>query len=281
MKRLILAVMIFSFFASIYASNPFFAGKKNPSTDKTEVLTTSKAFLSLMKLQRELNQKIVVASKKVKEDWKSLFPLIFLVFAYGVIHAIGPGHGKVFSIFYFMSEKVTIARGILLSMIVGFFHGLMGVLLVVFLKYILQIYSYLLQQNVSLVIQRVSFFLISLLGLYFFVRKFAKRSSNDVEQKGGIALAFSVSMVPCPGVVMIMLFCISNDALPLGLLLSGFMSLGMALTIASVGLLVLNLRKLSFTVSNFSIFDKIRVSFDYFFAFLLFLYGTILFIGSL
>ncbi len=281
MKRLILVLLAISIFASIYATNPFFAGEKNAPAKKTEFLTNSKVFLSLMKVQRELNQKIVVASRKVKEDWTSLIPLIFLVFAYGVIHAIGPGHGKVFSIFYFMSEKVSVIRGISLSLIVGFFHGFMGVLMVITLKYLLQIYSYLLQQNISLVIQRVSFFLISALGLYFFVRKFVRRNSHDVEKKGGIALAFSVALIPCPGVVMIMLFCISNDALPLGLLLSGFMSLGMALTIMSVGLLVLKLKNFSLNLSNSSIIEKARLSIDYIFAFLLFCYGAFLFVGSL
>ena len=122
-------------------------------------------------MQRDLNRKIAVASKEVHQDWWKLFPLVCLVFAYGVFHALGPGHGKLFSVFYFMSEKVSLPRGILLSLMIGLLHGLMGVLLVLVLKYFLQVYSYLLQQNVSQVIQKTSYLLLSLLGLYLVLKK--------------------------------------------------------------------------------------------------------------
>ena len=283
MRKLFFIVLFATLLGSAYGANPFFAGKKNEPATKLESFSKSKPFLLVLRVQRDLNKKIALASKEVHENWWKLFPLVCLVFAYGVFHALGPGHGKLFSVFYFMSEEVSLRRGILLSLMIGLLHGLMGVLLVLVLKYLLQIYSYLLQQNVSQVIQKTSYFLISLLGLYFMAKKFLQRgasATHQTDQKSGIALALSVSIVPCPGVVMIMLFCISMNALPLGLILSAFMSLGMGITIASIGLATLFLKNFSLGWAEKKAVFKIRILVEYLFAAFLFLYGLLLFIGS-
>ncbi len=283
MRRLLLFCLFLSVLGTAYPANPFFTGKKNEPASKVGSYTQSGCFSSLLRVQRELNRKIAVASRELHNNWWGLFPLTLLVFAYGVLHALGPGHGKLFSVFYFMSEKVSIPRGLSLSMLVGLLHGLMGVLLVLVLKYLLQVYSYLLQQNVSDVIQKVSFLLISLLGLFFVLQKIiGKRCSNEGQssKKSGLALALSVSIIPCPGVVMIMLFCISMRALLLGLLLSGVMSVGMGVTIAFIGLATLFLKNFSLEWMESKAVFKARVLVEYLFASLLFLYGLLLFIGS-
>ena len=226
MRRLFLIMLLATTLGWVYAANPFFAGKKNEPATKIESFGKSKPFAFILRVQRDLNRKIAVASKEVHQDWWKLFPLVCLVFAYGVFHALGPGHGKLFSVFYFMSEKVSLPRGILLSLMIGLLHGLMGVLLVLVLKYFLQVYSYLLQQNVSQVIQKTSYLLLSLLGLYLVLKKILHSRATYLGQenkRNGIALALSVAIVPCPGVVMIMLFCVSMGALPLGIILSSFM----------------------------------------------------------
>lgn len=51
---------------------------------------------------------------------------------------------------------------------------------------------------------------------------------------GIVPWAASVGLVPCPGVVMVMFYCLSMDQLAFGLLLAVFISLGMAFTISIV-----------------------------------------------
>lgn len=48
-------------------------------------------------------------------------------------------------------------------------------------------------------------------------------------------MAFAVGIVPCPGVVLVMLFCLSLNEIGLGLLLAFSLILGMAFTISTVG----------------------------------------------
>ena len=47
-------------------------------------------------------------------------------------------------------------------------------------------------------------------------------------------MALAVGVVPCPGVVLVMLFCLSIKMVGLGMVLSFWIALGMALTITTV-----------------------------------------------
>ena len=64
-------------------------------------------------------------------------------------------------------------------------------------------------------------------------RQYRKEYSQK-RQKGGLATAIVVGMIPCPGVVLVMLFCLSLKMIGLGLLLAFSMTLGMAVTISAV-----------------------------------------------
>ncbi|MBW2368892.1 MAG: hypothetical protein JRH15_13510 [Deltaproteobacteria bacterium] len=59
-------------------------------------------------------------------------------------------------------------------------------------------------------------------------------AAADETRKGLLPWAMAVGLVPCPAVVMVMLFCLSMDATILGLLMASCISLGMALTISLV-----------------------------------------------
>jgi len=61
-------------------------------------------------------------------------------------------------------------------------------------------------------------------------------------------MALAVGLVPCPGVVLVMLFCLSLNAVGLGLVLAFFLILGMAMTISAVGVAALAGKNLAFGV---------------------------------
>ena len=100
--------------------------------------------------------------------------------------------------------------------------------------------------SVSYITQLVSFSLISLLGLAIVIKNgYCFFSGNETPhsvagspsmagQKRFLPWALAVGLVPCPGVVMVLLFCLSMDAFMLGLLLGIVISLGMAATIGFV-----------------------------------------------
>jgi ABC-type nickel/cobalt efflux system permease component RcnA len=98
--------------------------------------------------------------------------------------------------------------------------------------------------SVTTTTQIISFGLITLLGLgillkhgYAFLHEPAPGTETQPEKanrKGVLAWAAAVGLVPCPAVVMVMLFCMSMDATLLGLLLAACISIGMATTISFV-----------------------------------------------
>ena len=55
---------------------------------------------------------------------------MLLAFAYGVLHALGPGHGKVVVVSYFLSRDAQIMRGFLMGLQIAVFHVLSAAVVV-------------------------------------------------------------------------------------------------------------------------------------------------------
>ena len=85
-------------------------------------------------------------SKKVKEylvkiengDDYTLFILLGISFLYGIIHALGPGHGKSLAFSYFASNKSSYLKAFWISQASAFVHIIGALLLVMVSVFILQ-----------------------------------------------------------------------------------------------------------------------------------------------
>ncbi len=81
--------------------------------------------------QQRLNRELVTAVRGLKSDpVNATFVLAWLSFAYGVLHAAGPGHGKAVISAYVLANERTVKRGILLSFLAAFFQALSALLIV-------------------------------------------------------------------------------------------------------------------------------------------------------
>jgi ABC-type nickel/cobalt efflux system permease component RcnA len=169
--------------------------------------------------------------------------LMLIAYAYGLVHAAGPGHGKAIAMSFILSRRPSLAAGLLFSILTALFHGLSGILCVLGLYFVLQHSISGTLTTVNVVTQVVSFCLIILLGIglcIMHLRSFLSRRGKgspfaqilqETRYRGFVPWALAVGLVPCPGVVMIMLFCLSMEALSLGLIMGLCISLGMATTI--------------------------------------------------
>jgi len=243
---LIVLLLMFVTLPSI-AQNPF-TSKKSPSQD-SPAMTPPNPFLAKIAFwQHQLNQKMAALTRESKETG-SLRPLLLLfmiAFTYGMLHAAGPGHGKAIAMSYIISRGKKLRNGILFGNLIAFFHGLSGVVIVLVLHLVLQKGVSGPFESVSRTIQLISYSLIALLGAILFIKtlflwirqNFIKRPNNTesvVEnQKSLLVMALIVGMVPCPGVVFVMLFALSLNMIGLGLMLSFFQTLGMSVTISAV-----------------------------------------------
>jgi ABC-type nickel/cobalt efflux system permease component RcnA len=252
MTRLYLLVLILACLAYVpkvsLAQSPFFSNNSSRQTLSNPQAKNTFLFKIAMYQQR-LKQKISALIREVKTD-RNFLPLLLVIliaFGYGLIHAAGPGHGKVIAMSYIASRKPSLSNGLLLGMLIAFVHGLSGIVCVLGLRFLLERSISGNIDSVSKTTQIISFSLISILGLFILIKNLLelfyqgetepdpnRLKSSNPDKKGLLPWAMAVGLVPCPGVVMIMLFCLSMDVFLLGVALAFSMSIGMAATISCV-----------------------------------------------
>jgi len=248
---LILFLVLFSFQPCLAEGDNPFVAKKAP--DKTVRLPTmaSKFFSRMALWQHELNTVLTGLVKRVKEEgsFKSLIPLVCVSFLYGVVHAAGPGHGKIVVFSYFLSRRTRVRKGIWLGTLIALFHALSGITIVLLLYFILKT-SYLSSfEAISQKTKLISYALVTVIGILLFIKSLFTPKTDPAgnpkdrgpdlpdTRKSTLLLAVAVGMVPCPGVVIIMLFALSFHMLAVGMVMSLIMAAGMASTITLAGVL--------------------------------------------
>jgi len=112
-------------------------------------------------------------------------------------------------------------------------------------------------EDVTRITQIISFSLITCLGLGILIksiyrwiksakgRHLAFNGSHKRHLYGPLLPALVVGMIPCPGVVMVMLFALSMKLVGLGIMLGITISIGMALTITCIVVMVISGKAIS------------------------------------
>ncbi|MFM9942024.1 MAG: nickel/cobalt transporter [Hyphomicrobiaceae bacterium] len=88
-------------------------------------------------LQHGYNQRLARAIRDLKSSnpMLAVLSLAGLSFAYGVLHAAGPGHGKAVITSYVLASQQTVRRGIALSFLAALFQAISALILVAILIY--------------------------------------------------------------------------------------------------------------------------------------------------
>jgi ABC-type nickel/cobalt efflux system permease component RcnA len=220
------------------------------------------SFLETITLwQQQLKEKMVPLIRDTRTTHKvgPLLTALMIAFGYGVLHAAGPGHGKVVTMSYVLSRNASMGSGLLFGTLIAFSHGFSAVICVLGIRYVIQKGFFGTFETISHTTQIVSFSLIALIGLGILLKSgyslFSKAGQgaipNEIRQvepkRAFVPWAVAIGLVPCPAVVMVLLFCLSMNMLSLGILLAGFTSLGMACTISAVVIAVIMGKDLSLT----------------------------------
>ena len=193
-------------------------------------------------VQFKLRQHMAELVRGYKKEGR-ITPLLILMaiaFAYGAVHAAGPGHGKAIAVSFVMSHRSSVMKGLALSLCIAIVHGFAGVVGVLGLRYIIQSSFNESLAYVTFVTQVASYSLIVILGLYLVVHHVRAKQKNESHaatpesQRGVMPWILAAGLVPCPAVVMVMLFCLSQNVVILGLLLTVCIQLGMAATISLI-----------------------------------------------
>ena len=216
----------------------------------------------LMALQRELNDAISAAFHDVEEtgSHRALALILVLAFLYGVLHAIGPGHGKSVVASYFVGRHARWASGIVMGGLISVIQGVTAIILVGILAVILQWRQFDVLSHATLV-EFISYGLIAALGIAMLYRALTgtghhhdhdhdhghahhahghdhdhgHADHHGVEQPLDRRLILATGLTPCASAIIILLFALANEALGIGIAAVAALSIGMAITVSSIG----------------------------------------------
>ena len=127
-------------------------------------------FAWVLDKQQSLQRTLAMSVKGLKTDnpMAGALTLAGLSFLYGILHAVGPGHGKTIISSYVVANEETVRRGVIISFIAAGLQALTAVALVALLLFGLNATG--LQVNAwSNQLESLSYAMIALVGLYLLI----------------------------------------------------------------------------------------------------------------
>ena len=238
--------------------------------DGSGIALIDSAWHTLIEFQRQVNAGVAIHMRALEtgNSFAALFLGLGVAFLYGMVHALGPGHGKFVIMSYFMGREVYVLRGLVMAVQMAVVHVIAAVVIV-------WVADILLKTSLGIGLADVpgiragSFLIIAAIGVYMLyqaIRGSRGHTHTHTHTHGhnhhhhhhghshdhthgathateGGLVALAVGMVPCPGAVLVMLYAIANDMIYPGFLLVAAMSAGIGLTIAILGVATILLRQ--------------------------------------
>lgn len=231
---------------------------------------------SLHDLQRDLHRRLAAAVRELKEGGLAAAGfLMALSLAYGVFHAVGPGHGKAVISAYLLANESAVRRGIVLAFLASLVQGLSAVLLVGLLAMVLGMAGMAVRDSVG-PLESASYLLVALVGVWLLWSALRgghghhhhdhehdhgdgaacahghlppPESSARVTNRGPLAkaagLVLAVGIRPCSGAVLVLLFALAHGVFAAGIAATFAMSLGTAVTVSLLAVLTLYSKRLA------------------------------------
>lgn len=222
--------------------------------------------------QREVNQQMSGLLQAVAENpGQAGGALLLFSFVYGVLHALGPGHGKVVIATWLATHPSKLKSSIALTLAASLLQGLVAIGLVVVVLTLLQLPARQLHLS-SFWLEKGSYALVGVLGILLCWRavkklrallrkpKFTAFTSHHVHHYGcgcghqhmpnpeqlregddwraRTIVVLSMGMRPCSGAIMVLLFSKVIGVFTWGVVSALAMAAGTSLTITSLALLV-------------------------------------------
>jgi len=203
--------------------------------------------------QHEFNDRMATELRALDETGGlgSLGLLMFIGFAYGVLHAAGPGHGKVVLTSYLLADKGSLKRGLRIAVLAAFMQAVVAVLLVMLLYVVFGLARHQTEQA-GLWLEVISFIFVAGLGVRLMLKGSAalRQLPAHIHHDGcgcnhahipspqdlppGLswreeaAMVLSIGLRPCSGAIILLVFsCLVGQAAA-GIMATFAMALGTA-----------------------------------------------------
>lgn len=247
-------------------------------TQKPSIVKEIKAIEKEPTLQSNILQESITKIKSLFESIKdekdplSFMLLLLFAYIYGLIHALGPGHGKTLVASYFLSNERSYSKALFVSIAIGFVHTFSAFILTLTIYFFVNTFLASFMSDALFFTTKISALIIISIALYLLYTKYRAYKQIQQVSKGpalkfstvphvstcacnsckvennstDMALIISAGIIPCPGTTTIFIFAISLGLYYVGFLSAFVMSLGMSTIIFFSALLSVTLRKKSF-----------------------------------
>lgn len=228
------------------------AAQAQPTASAGEPSLLRIAMARFVRLQRDVNRALSDGVVAIKDGRSSAAVLLAMLvaFAYGVLHAIGPGHGKAVILGYFLSRDGSIWRGLRMGAQIAVLHVVSAVVIVVVVRWLLDI-AVAGPVDQLQALKLLSYGAITAVGLLMLARSLRSRrrpatvaSSGHAHDCGhhhhgggeGGLLSLAAGLVPCSGAVLVLIYALANGLLLSGLAMTASIAAGMAVTLSAIGM---------------------------------------------
>ena len=171
----------------------------------------------------------------------AMFIIFGLSFGYGVVHAIGPGHGKALVAGYLLANPTKKSHIFQIGFLIAIVHACSALIVTLIATYLIRVSTMKLFHDVNAPLFQISGGFIVLMGcwLLYDVWRSRKMTTESIEpHKSRFGVVFLAGVVPCPGVITLCFFAITLGHISTGIVAAIFMSIGMGLTISIAGFVV-------------------------------------------
>jgi nickel/cobalt transporter (NicO) family protein len=257
-SRLVVAVLlaICASFAGAESPNPF-TSSGGPSRVGAPA---SGGIAILTPALRAMTDCLAELARQVRES-KTPVPMLALALtslAYGIFHALGPGHGKTIVSTFFLAEEAKLRHSLIAGYLIALVHAVSALAIVLTLFFIVRGVFSTGFESASRTVQTLSFGAIAVIGAVMLVQRIrGKEHSHDehahtdhheneprqVTGKELFGIALASGIVPCPGASAIILVCLSLNVMLAGVVAVVMISVGMGMTVTVIGALAILVKR--------------------------------------
>jgi ABC-type nickel/cobalt efflux system permease component RcnA len=207
--------------------------------------------------QRQLNQALSRELRRLREGdvGRAALAVAWIALLYGVLHAVGPGHGKLVVSSLFLARDVRLRTAIGISGLVSLLQTLSAIGIVGVISLVLGRSGFDVLRD-SRHIEIVSYSLIVLIGALMLggtLHEIWAHRRREPAHTGAVArsphgvvplgLILATGLTPCASAVIILLFALAQGVFLVGVVAALVMAIGMGVTVSLVGLLAIGVRR--------------------------------------
>ena len=187
---------------------------------------------TIVAAQRWINDTIgmYLTDFAASKDWSALLAVAPMGIVFGAIHALTPGHSKALLASYLVGSRLSLVRGLAVSLILAATHVLSAVVIALFASELMT--RTMVGAGRAPALETVSRGLLVAIGIWFLVR--AVRGNAGQSGREGLAVGFIAGLIPCPLTLFVMVLSLARGVPEAGLVFAGSMVMGIALTLGVV-----------------------------------------------